>query len=79
MLKEIVAKQSSTSHIVAVATIPSSSETETTSKFDSDKEVKQIVNAFQDLELKRMHKSKVTPTSLTKNWYPRPSPLGYSI
>jgi hypothetical protein len=55
-------------------TIPESSETETTSESDSDNNLKQIENAFSNLELKRIHKSRVNPTSLTKNWYPRPTP-----
>jgi hypothetical protein len=48
------------------------SNTETSLKSDTDNEVKHIENAFQKLELKRIHK--VTPTSLTKNWYHTPTP-----
>jgi hypothetical protein len=77
MLKNLVlAKQKpSTSNTVVVAIIPDSSfETKTTSESDSDNNIKQIKKAFTGLELKRMHKSKFPPTSLTKNWYPRPTP-----
>jgi hypothetical protein len=33
-----------------------------------------LKKTLSSLELKRIHKPKFPPTSLTKNWYPRPTP-----
>jgi hypothetical protein len=81
MLKELVkAKQDQTgaSNTVSVANIPesseNSSETETSSDSESDENIKKIEKALSGLELNRIHKPKFPPTSLTKNWYPRPTP-----
>jgi hypothetical protein len=80
MLKDLIlAKEPSTLGIVVVATILDSSKIEITSETDSDNDIKQIEDALQSLDLKRIHKSKVTPTSLTKNWYPRPTPPDIQI
>jgi hypothetical protein len=80
MLKELVKtkqEQPSSSNTVAVATIPkssdNSSETKSTSKSDSDDNIKQVEKALSSLELRMIHKPKFPPTSLTKNWYPRPN------
>ncbi|KAL0010978.1 hypothetical protein SO802_006086 [Lithocarpus litseifolius] len=35
-------------------------------------EIKHLENQFRGLEVKRLHRP--TPTNLTKNWYPRPTP-----
>jgi hypothetical protein len=51
-----------------------SSETESTSDSDSDYNIRYVEKALSSLELKRIHKPKFPPTSLTKNWYPRPTP-----
>jgi len=74
MLKELVKtkqEQPSTSNTVVVATIlessENSSETESTSKSDSNDNIKQVEKAPSSLELKRIHKPKFSPTSLTKN------------
>jgi hypothetical protein len=81
MLKELVkAKQDQpgTSNTVSVANIPesseNSSETESSSDSESDENIKKIEKALSGLELNRIHKPKFPPTSLTKNWYPRPTP-----
>ena len=49
----------------------SSSSSQTSS--DSEKEIKKIENQFRGLEVKRLYQP--TPTTLTRNWYPRPTPL----
>ena len=36
--------------------------------------IRKVEQAFQNLELKRITNRRVNPTSLTKNWYPRPTP-----
>jgi hypothetical protein len=81
MLKELVKakqEQPSSSNTVAVAIIPesseNSSETKSTSESDSNDNIRNIEKALSSLELKRIHKPKFPPTSLTKNWYPKPTP-----
>jgi len=81
MLKELVKakqEQPSSSNIVSVANIPesseNSSETESTPESDSDENIRKVEKALSALELNRIHKPKFPPTSLTKNWYPRPTP-----
>jgi hypothetical protein len=81
MLKKLVKakqEQPGTSNIVSVANIPefseNSSKTETTSKSDSDENIRQVEKALSSLELRRIHKPKFPPVSLTKNWYFRPTP-----
>jgi hypothetical protein len=70
--------QTCASNTVSVANIPesseNSSETETSSDSESDENIKKIEKALSGLELNRIHKPKFPPTSLTKNWYPRPTP-----
>jgi hypothetical protein len=73
MLKELVKakqEQPGSSNTVAVATIPESSEnsteTESTSESDSDDNIKKVEKALSSLELRRIHKPKFPPTSLTK-------------
>ena len=61
---------SSSRLIVLDAHTASSSPSRTSS--DSEKEIEKIENQFRSLEVKRLHQP--TPTILTKNWYPRPSP-----
>ena len=38
---------------------------------DNEKEIEQLENQFRGLEVKKLHHP--TPTSLTKNWYPKPT------
>jgi hypothetical protein len=63
---------------VSVDNIPesseNSSETESSSESESDENVKKVEKALSALELNRIHKPKFPPTSLTKNWYPKPTP-----
>lgn len=42
------------------------------SEFEKDDE--HLETQFESLQVNKLHKSRVTPTSLTKNWYPRPTP-----
>lgn len=81
MLKELVKamqEQPGTSNTVSVANIPesseNSSETKSISKSDSDENIRQVEKAISRLELNSIHKPKFHPSSLTKNWYPRPTP-----
>jgi len=63
---------------MSVANIPesseNSSETESSSESDSDENIRKVEKALSALELNRIHKPKFPPMSLTKNWYPRPTP-----
>ena len=49
--------------------IASSSSSKTSS--DNEKEIEHLENQFRGLEVKMFHQP--TPTSLSKNWYPRPT------
>ena len=40
---------------------------------DSEKEIEKLENQFRGLEVKKLHQ--LTSTTLTNNWYPRPTPL----
>ena len=40
---------------------------------DNEKEIKKLENQFRGLVVKRLYQP--TPTTLTRNWYPRPTPL----
>ena len=53
--------------------IASNSSSSNTSS-DSEKEIKQLDNQFQGLQVNKLYHRRVTPTNLTKNWYPRPTP-----
>jgi hypothetical protein len=71
MLKDLA----ESSKTIKVVSFPQSSDTETSSGSDSDTEIDKIEKAFSNLELRRIHKpSRIQPTTLTKNWYPRPTP-----
>jgi hypothetical protein len=76
MLSDIANKepQKETGPSHTVNTIQINSDTETSSSSSPVDEVKPIHKAFQKLELKRITKQKVNPTSLTNDWYPRPTP-----
>ena len=56
--------------IVLDAHTASSSSSKTSS--DSEKEIEKLENQFRGLEVKRLYQP--TLTTLTKNWYPRPTP-----
>jgi hypothetical protein len=81
MLKDLAKtkqEQPSTSNTVSVAKIPESSEnssvTESTSESDSNENIRKVEKTLSALELNRIHKPKFPLMSLTKNWYPRPTP-----
>jgi hypothetical protein len=63
---------------VSVARIPesseNSSETESSSGSESDENIRKVEKALSSLELNIIHKPKFPTASLTKNWYPRPTP-----
>jgi len=81
MLKDLVKakqEQPSSSNTLSVTNIPesseNSSETESSSESDSDDNIRKVEKALSALELNRIHKPKFSPTSFTKNWYPKPTP-----
>jgi len=81
MLKDLVKtkqEQPSSSNTLSVTKIAesseNSSETESSSESESDENIRKVEKAFSALELNRIHKPKFSPTSFTKNWYPRPTP-----
>jgi hypothetical protein len=81
MLKDLVKakqEQPSSSNTLSVTKIPesseSSSETESSSESDSDENIRKVEKALSALELNRIHKPRFSPTSFTKNWYPKPTP-----
>ena len=50
----------------------SSSSSRTSS--ETEKEIEHLEDQFRGLQVNRLYQPKVNPTSLTKNWYPRPTP-----
>ncbi|KAM2636698.1 hypothetical protein EV1_021297 [Malus domestica] len=62
---------------VRVINNPHGSETPSSIPDSEDESIDSIIQmeqAFQSLELKRLNVKRTNPTSLTKNWYPRPTP-----
>ena len=57
---------------LAVLDVHTASSSSSRTSSDNEKEIEQLENQFQGLEVKWLHQP--TPTSLTKNWYPRPTP-----
>ena len=41
---------------------------------ESENEIEQLENQFQDLQVNKLHRHRVIPTSLTKSWYRKPTP-----
>ena len=54
----------------SIDTVSHQSETDTT-----DDEINQLAQQFQSSNLNKIHYPQPNPTSLTKNWYSRPTPL----
>ena len=50
------------------------SDSSCTTSSETEKEIEHIENQIQGLQVNRLYQPRVTPTSLTKNWYPRPTP-----
>ena len=78
-LEELVKKEPITpstditsSSKLAVLDVHTASSSSSRTSSDNEKEIEQLENQFQGLEVKWLHQP--TPTSLTKNWYPRPTP-----
>ena len=61
----------SSSKLIVLDTHTASSNSSKTSS-DSEKEIEHLENQFRGLEVKKLHQP--TPTTLTKNCYPRPTP-----
>ena len=57
---------------LVVLDVHTASSSSSTASSDSDKEIEKLENQFRGLEVKRLYQP--TPTTLTKNWYPRPTP-----
>jgi hypothetical protein len=81
MLKDLVKtkqEQPSSSNTLSITKISesseNSSETESSSESNSNENIRKVEKALSALELNRIHKSKFPPMSLTKNWYPKPTP-----
>ena len=56
-----------------VETLHKRSDSSSTSPSETEREIEHIENQLQGLQVNRLYQPKVTPTSLTKNWYPRPT------
>ena len=69
--KPVIFSPKSSRLIVLDAHTTSSSSSRTSS--DSEKKIEKLENQFRGLEVKRLHQP--TSTTLTKNWYPRTTPL----
>ena len=41
---------------------------------ETEKEIEHLEDQFRGLQVNRLYQPKVNLTSLTKNWYPRPTP-----
>ena len=50
------------------------SDSSSTSPSEAEREIEHLEDQFQGLQVNRLYQPRVTPTSLTKNWYPRPTP-----
>ena len=50
------------------------SDSSSTAPSETEREIELVENQFQGLQVNRLYQTKVTPTTLTKNWYPRPTP-----
>ena len=61
----------SSSRLITLDAHTASSNSSRTSS-DCEKEIEKLENQFRGLEVKKLHQP--TPTTLTKNWYPRPTP-----
>ena len=64
-------KTTKSSRLVVLDVRTTSSSSSQTSS-ESEKEIKKLENQFRGLVVKRLYQP--TPTTLTRNWYPRPTP-----
>ena len=72
--KELVTPSPNTtsSSILVVLDVHTASNSSSRTSSDSEKEIEKLENQFRRLKVKRLHQP--TPATLTKNWYPRPTP-----
>ena len=76
-LQRLIKKEPSTSspsiglQLTTLDTHTATSDSSRTSS-DNEKEIEHVENQFRDLKVKRLYHP--PSTSLTKNWYPRPTP-----
>ena len=71
-MKEKPAVSSPTPRKLVVLDIHTASSSSNRTSLESEKEIEKLENQFRGLEVNRLHQP--TPTTLTKNWYPRPTP-----
>ena len=57
---------------LVVLDVHAASSSSSTASSDNDKEIGKLENQFRGLEVNRFYQP--TPTTLTRNWYPRPTP-----
>ena len=73
MKKELVTPSPSKAPQLNVLDIHTAFSSSSRTSPDHEKEIEHLENQFRGLEVKRLHHP--TLTILTKNWYPRPTPL----
>ncbi|KAL0001510.1 hypothetical protein SO802_015291 [Lithocarpus litseifolius] len=72
IMKEPVTPSPSKATQLNVLDIHTTSSSSSRTSSENEKEIEHIENQFRGLEVKRLHHP--TSSSLTKNWYPRPTP-----
>ena len=71
-MKEKPVVSSPTPRKLVVLDIHTASSSSSRTSSESEKEIEKLENWFRGLEVNMLHQP--TPTTLTKNWYPRPTP-----
>ena len=74
MKKEPVTSSPSQAPQHKVLDIHTTSSSSSKTSSEDEKEIEQLEDQFRGLQVNKLYHSKVNPTSLTKNWYPRPTP-----
>ena len=64
----------STSRYPRLETLHATSSSSSRISSETEKEIEHIEDQFRGLQVNKLYQPKVSPTSLTKNWYPRPTP-----
>ena len=74
MKKELVTSSTNTTSTSRIIILDAHTASSSSSRASSDceKEIEKLENQFRSLEVKRLYQP--TPTTLTKNWYPKPTP-----
>ena len=74
MKKEPVTSSPSQAPQHKVLDIHTTSSSSSKTSSEDEKEIEQLEDQFRGLQVYKLYHSKVNPTSLTKNWYPKPTP-----